>query len=134
MSKTNLKLSEYGISNKRYKELCGFCEQYPEWKSKLEEYSIMCGMEYTDMPKAHNNNSQVEQLVIKRESLIKKVKMIEDAAMQADEYYARFIIMSACYEKGYAYLQTMSNMPLSQNAFYRKRRKFFYILDKAHNW
>ena len=36
MNKRDLKLDKYGISPKRYKELCGFCEQYPEWKAKTE--------------------------------------------------------------------------------------------------
>ena len=36
MNKRQLNLEKYGISGKRYKELCGFCEQYPEWKNQLK--------------------------------------------------------------------------------------------------
>ena len=39
MNKRNLVLDKYGISGKRYKELCGFCEQYPEWLSELKAHS-----------------------------------------------------------------------------------------------
>ena len=35
MDKRKSSLKNYGISSKRYKELCGFCEQYPEWKEEL---------------------------------------------------------------------------------------------------
>ena len=41
MNKRKLKFDDLEISGKRYKELCGFCEQYPEWKSQLYEFMAL---------------------------------------------------------------------------------------------
>ena len=51
MNKRQLNLEKYGISGKRYKELCGFCEQYPEWVNELKfNRDTVRSVEITDMP------------------------------------------------------------------------------------
>lgn len=132
MSKREIKLDKFGISRKRYKELCGFCEQYPEWKSALKDYSFIKGVSYDPSPKSITNaiNSPVEDATIKMDRFISNCNIIEEAAKKADPENWEFIIDSACYELPINYLITVKGMNLSQFPFYKRRRYFFYILDQ----
>lgn len=132
MNKRKLVLDEYGISGKRYKELCGFCEQYPEWKSELRynTHTVKAKV-ITDMPLApHNNSDATGDLAIKRMELERKCRIVEETAMQADMSLADYLIKSVCYEVPYTYLSTVEEMPCSRSAFYDARRYFFYLLDR----
>ena len=132
MKKRNLVLSSYGISPKRYKELCGFCEQYPEWKKKLKyENDTLKSKVITDMPIAPSGNSdQTGTLAVKRIELQQKCELIENTAKEASTDLWQYIIDSVCYEQSLYYLQTMKGMPCSRTTFYDIRRYFFYLLDK----
>lgn len=130
MNKRNLNLEKYGISGKRYKELCGFCEQYPEWKKQLK-YSndTVKSIEVTDMPITHNNSDATGNLVMRRYELEKKCALIENTARQAGNDLSQYIIKSVCYEVPVPYLIAYEEMPLGKSAFYEMRRHFFYLLD-----
>lgn len=132
MNKRNLKLNEYGISGKRYKELSGFCEQYPEWKELLDNDTFGIAAESVDgMPKAQNKISdKTGQIAVDRVEIEKKKNMIDEAARKASSDLAQYIIKSVCYEVPFWYLQDIMKMPCSRNAFYDARRYFFYLLDK----
>lgn len=131
MNKRNLVLDKYGISGARYKELCGFCEQYPEWKSKLRyKTNGIKSVEITDMPTMQTNSDQTGSLAILRYDMEKKCKLIEDTAKMASPDLDKYIIASVCNKLPLSYLQTMMNMPCSRTAFYDLRRYFFYLLDK----
>lgn len=131
MNKRQLNLEKYGISGKRYKELCGFCEQYPEWKNHLK-YSndTVKSIEITDMPITHNNSDATGNLAMKRYELEEKCALIEDTARQTSEDLSQYIIKSVCYEVPVTYLIACEEMPVSKSAFYEMRRYFFYLLDQ----
>lgn len=132
MNKRELKLEKYGISSKRYKELCGFCEQYPEWVDELNYKNDTVGSkEITGMPiPPHNTSDQTGNLAIRRVELQKKCELIEQTAIQANSDLYQYIIKSVCYEHPFWYLQDIMGMPCSQRAFYDARRYFFYLLNK----
>lgn len=131
MRKRDLVLDKYGISGKRYKELCGFCEQYPEWKAFLrEETNTVKARTITDMPVAHNNGDATGDLAVKRVEIARKCEIIEETAKEASEDLASFLIKSVCYEVPYTYLQTVEEMPCSRSCFYDTRRYFFFLLDR----
>ena len=131
MNKRKLKFEDLEISGKRYKELCGFCEQYPEWKSQLYEFTALKAVQYNDNPKPANHNvaDSTSQIVMRINSLRNKIDLIERCALMADESIAKYIIRSACYEESYEYLNCMGNLYIGRSAFYEKRRYFFYLLD-----
>lgn len=131
MNKRNLNLEKYGISGKRYKELCGFCEQYPEWINELKfKNDTVKSVEITDMPIYHSNSDATGNLAIRRTDLTEKCKLIEETARQASEDLAQYIIKAVCYEVPVTYLISCENMPCSKAAFYDTRRYFFYLLDQ----
>ncbi len=133
MKKRTLTLQKYGISAKRYKELCGFCEQYPEWKEELNELEPTTKSQCIDgMPYSQTNNINDEtcDLAIKRANASKRIKMIEDAAKEASPEMWEYIIKSACYEQPFWYLRDISKIPMSEASFLDRRRYFFYLLSK----
>lgn len=132
MNKRELKLEKYGISGKRYKELCGFCEQYPEWKDELKfKNDTIKSKEITDMPLPPLGASdQTGNLAIRRTELQEKCDLIERTALEASPDLYPYIIKSVCYEEPFWYLRDIMGMPCSQRTFYDHRRYFFYLLDQ----
>lgn len=132
MNKRNLRLDKYGISSKRYKELCGFCEQYPEWVEELKSNTnTVKSAGVSGMPVSHSGTSdQTVVLVMRRAELQKRCKLIEDTAFQANADLHEYIIRSVCYEEPVRYLQMIKGMACSAAAFYDARRYFFYLLDQ----
>lgn len=131
MNKRELRLDKYGISSNRYKELCGFCAQYPEWKHKLAELTdtVKC-VEITDMPIYHTNGDATGNLAVKRSEITEKIDIVEKAAVEAAPDLYTYILQSVCYDYPYSYLE-FTGIPCSRQTFYDYRRKFFYILDKS---
>lgn len=132
MDKRKLKLDDYGISSARYKELCGFCQQYPEWLDELEyNTDTLKSNEITDMPKnTHANSDQTGELAMRRVELRKKCELVEQTAIESDAELYPYIIKCICYELSLKYLESVMGMPCSRAAFYDKKRYFFYLLDK----
>lgn len=132
MNKRKLNLEKYGISEKRYKELSGFCEQYPEWKKELRNKSdTLASSVITGMPAVSPTNTDATaNLAIRRVDLQKKCELIENTAIQASADLYKYIIKSVCYEISVDYLITCEEMPIGKSAFYEIRRYFFYLLNK----
>lgn len=131
MDKRKLKLANYGISANRYKELSGFCEQYPEWKQKLRlQGTTVKSPRLTDMPTARKLSDSTGDLAVKRVEMERKCNLIEKTAEQASRDLAPFIIKSVCYGQTLNHLIMIGEMPCSRTAFYDARRYFFYLLDQ----
>ena len=133
MKKRALTLQKYGISSKRYKELCGFCEQYPEWKEELLELEPSVKSQRIDgMPYSQTNNisDETADLAIKRTALLNKIELVEETAKEASPEMWEYIIKSACYEQPFWYLRDIARIPMSQAAFLDRRRYFFYLLSR----
>lgn len=131
MNKRELNLKKYGISGKRYKELCGFCEQYPEWVEELKSYSFLGFRENDGMPKSPNvGKDTTAETAIRIEKLLSRVNLVEETAKVTDKDMWEFLIKGVCYNVPISYLQTQEGMGLSRSSFYERRRYFFYLLDK----
>lgn len=133
MDKRKLRLEKYGISSKRYKELCGFCEQYPDWKAFIaNNKNPLKGQSFDGMPfsKTNNNSDQTANLAMKLASMEEKIKLIEDTAKEAAPDTWECLIKSVCYEQPFWYIRDIIGIPLNSSSFYDRRRYFFYLLDK----
>ena len=98
MDKRKLKLENYGISDKRYKELSGFCEQYPDWIKELKfRKDTLASRRVTDIPTVRQVNSdQTSELAVRRVTLQRKCEMVEQTAVQANAELYPYIIKSVC--------------------------------------
>lgn len=133
MNKRNLRLEQYGISRKRYKELCGFCEQYPDWKLELENHTSTVKCKQIDgMPHlpAGNFSDPTSELAIRRSKMQENIRLIEKTANDADPTLSKYIIKSVCYEQPFWYIRDIMQIPCSEHSFYDSRRYFFYLLDR----
>ena len=133
MNKRELRLEKYGISKKRYKELCGFCEQYPDWKLFLaNNKDPVKGMKYDDVMTFNtgSNSDQTAALAIKRAAIQEKVDLIESTAKEASPDLWEYIIKSVCYEMPFWYIRDIMAAPIGQGMFYAHRKYFFYLLDR----
>lgn len=135
MNKRKIKLDNYGISGKRVKELCGFCEQYPDWKKEISNHAYISAVQYGDEPKPsnHNNSDTTAKHAMRMLKYKKNVDLIERIAKEAagDEWL--FLIKAICYELQLNYLINYEGMSMSMSSFYEKRRYFFYRLDEEKN-
>lgn len=132
MNKRKLKLDKYGITKSRYKELCGFCEQYPAWKQRLKDHAYVSSVGYKMTPGNPNKGTtdMTGNTAVKLSKIQANVDLIERVARQVDIDYWEAIIASVCYELSPNYIIAYHELPISQSAFYERRRYFFYILDK----
>ena len=140
MNKRKLKFEDLDISGKRYKELCGFCEQYPEWKEKLDGVTYIQAVAYGAEPKPsnHDNSDTTARRALKLLKWKRNCELIEKCAKEAgyiDKNYNiwQHIIRSACYEESYEYLYGMKKLHCGRSSFYEHRRYFFYLLDIEKN-
>lgn len=130
-NRRELKLNDYGISSKRYKELCGFCEQYTEWKDELKyKTDTVKSKQITDMPMATTRENTLESLAVRRSELEEKCKIIEQTAKQADYELHQYIIKAVTEETPFWYLRDIMGMPRCRDDFYAARRYFYFLLDK----
>lgn len=106
-------MEKYSISGNRYRELKYFCRQYREKQRRMQVIAdIMTPLRYGDAEYW--------------EMLANELQMIEAAAIEADEELAGYIIKNAADGTPYEYL----GAPCSRSAFFRARKKFFWILDR----
>lgn len=132
MNKRHLKLEKYGITGKRYKELSGFCEQYPDWKRELANYSYVSAVQYKQTPGSPNKGESdpTSRAAIRLAMYEHNCQLIERVAKMASEEFWEYIIKSVCYEVPTLYLIQMDGMCIERSAFYERRRYFFYLLDE----
>lgn len=134
MSRTyNVRLNKYNISPKRYKELCWFCQQYNEMKSKLESLYALQAVQNSDKIQNNEISDTTSRRAIQAERLSREIKLIEDAVLESargDERLAEYILMNVCEGTTYTYIRYTLEAPYGRDKFYRTRRLFYYILDQ----
>lgn len=135
MRKRDIKLDKYGISGKRVKELCGFCEQYPDWKKEITDHAFISAVQYGDEPKPsnHDNSDSTYKHALRMLKYKRNVDLIEKIAKEVDADNWQCLIKAICYEVPLNYLINVDGMHLSLSAFYERRRYFFYLLDIEKN-
>ena len=121
----DLQLSEYDISNNRYRELKYFCRQYREKKKGL------LSMTELSSPKFGGKGGDIfsdrtANIAMKRAKLSAEIQMIEQAALEADGELYKYILKNVTDGITYEYL----DIPFSRSGFYVLRKRFFSILDK----
>lgn len=123
----DLRLDQYGISWRRYRELKYFCMQYNEKKEKIKSIIGLSAVNYGHVAgRNKKNHSQTEIQAIKVDKLSDDVKLIEDTINEADNTIYKQLLENITESVPYEYLQ----VPCGRRQFYRARRKFFYLLSQ----
>ena len=120
-----LSLGKYDISANRYLELKYFCRQYREKQSQLRSLTEISS--FTPEGRSGGGISdKTASLAIKRMQLLEDMKLVEQSAFEADSDIYQYIINHVADGVPVEYL----GVPCSRATFYRRKRKFFWLLDK----
>ena len=123
---------QIGISQDRYQELLHFCRQYPEWKTEANSLLGIRAIKMDGQPHGSGKSDPVAMAAEKREKLIEKIGIVDTCARAVDDgaWYAS-IIQNVCIGRSYEQMDR-ALMPTSDRiAYFKKRREFFEILNKA---
>lgn len=124
-NKKDIVLEEFDISKFRYRELLNFCMQYEEKKKKVKEFCQISAVKYSGMPKGNKIADPTAEKADMLLQLKEDIELIEQTAIEADgEIYKQLLDNIT---KGISYLHL--DIPYSRASFYRKRKKFFFLLS-----
>jgi hypothetical protein len=126
MSKRDLKLDDYNISKWRYKELQGFCNQYPEKKQKLAELHCLKSPPFSDMPHGSGVTDPTARQGEQAAKLSADCELIEQTAIAVLPEASQQLI-KAVTDDTYRFKPTER---VDWADFYNARRHFFYLLSK----
>lgn len=130
MSYYKLRMSKYKISPGRQKELEGFCQQYEDKKTELEQIYSSSSVPPEVAVMGGIPGKPTEQKAMRANQLKRDIELIDktlELACGADvgiiEHLKENVIKEPKYRK-------KSYIPCSKNKFYEYRRKFYFLLDK----
>lgn len=123
---------QIGISKDRYRELLHFCRQYPEWKTEANSLLGIRAIKMDGQPHGSGKSDPVAMAAEKREKLIEKIGIVDTCARAVDDgaWYAS-IIQNVCIGRSYEQMDRALMPTSDRNAYFKKRREFFEILNKA---
>ncbi len=124
-NKRDLKLDEYGISKFAYRELSNFCLQYEDKKNKINDlHNSYKSPQVTGMPHGTTVGNPTEQAAIKAEQLSRDIDLINETVREAGNGVSESLLKNVTQGIQYDYM----DVPCGRYQFYKKRRKFFYLL------
>ena len=119
----------YYLPKYRKYELKYYCYQYPEWERAYNEIRLRTEsiVNVVD-PKAFMDYTAEDALRLK--FYADKMKTIKNAAIETDEELDAYILIGVTQNKGYPYMSTHYNIPVSQSSWYRLLDRFYWILSQ----
>lgn len=127
--------NKYWIDKHRYYELKHFCLQYGYWKKSYANL-IDLGISSSSFDRTSMTNEisdLTSKYAMKRASYAERIKMVERAAMEADEYLYAYILKGVTEGVSYTYLKTKMNIPCSRDTYYDRYRRFFWLLSNERD-
>lgn len=127
--------NKYYIDKHRYYELKHFCLQYNEWKKAYAacNESIIFA---SKIERESSNNAPSDltaKYAIKRAYYAERIKIVEQAALEADEFLFPFLMKGVTEGASYTYLKSKLEMPCGRDMYYDRYRRFFWLLSKARD-
>lgn len=122
---------QIGISQDRYQELLHFCRQYPEWKLEASRLIGIRAIKADGLPHSNVKSDPVAAVAERREKLIEKISIVDECALAIDggAWYAS-IIQNVCIGRSYEQMDRALMPTSDKNAYFKKRREFFDLLNK----
>ena len=122
---------QIGIIQDLYQELLHFCRQYPEWKLEANSLLGIRAIKADGLPHGNAKSDPVEAVAERREKLNEKIGLVDECALAIDggAWYAS-IIQNVCIGRAYEQMDRALMPTSDKNAYFRKRREFFELLNK----
>lgn len=127
--------NKYWIDKHRHYELKHFCLQYPSWKRAyaiFDDCSVPLSM-VNDIPTSNMPGDPTAKRAIMKTYYADKMRLIEMAAIQTDQYLYDYILLAVTEGLSYTYLKTKLKIPCGKDMYYSRYRKFFWILNELRN-
>lgn len=123
--------NKYWIERHRYYELKHFCMQYDIWKKAYNGLSSLARIGYSEVfSKTNSISNPVERCAESREFYYDRMKMVERAAKDTDEFFSSYILKAVTEGLSYEKLKAQTNIPCCKDTYYELYRRFFWILNK----
>ena len=123
----------YWISRHRYYELKHFCLQYPEWRKAylaLEDMSKAAAVKIERESSTNEYSDPTAKFALRMTEYSKKMKLIEDLVIEADEDLSDYIFKAVTEGRSYSYLKAKLEIPCGRDMFYDRCRRFYWLLSK----
>lgn len=127
--------NKYWIDKHRHYELKHFCLQYPKWKkaySDLNDLSVSLSrlerIASTNIP-----GDPTAKCATKKAYYAEKIRLIEQAAIDADKELHMYILKAVTEGLSYTYLKSSLEIPCGKDMYYDRYRRFFWLLSEARD-
>lgn len=127
------KKNKYWIPKHRYYELKHFCLQYPEWRNLY--FSLGDGSS-VDLAKPRGSNESIEwrdpvyDAVVSRRYYKKCMYAVEQASKMPEDELSKFLMTAVTEGLSYTSMRMVHSIPCGREMFYKRYRRFFWILDR----
>nr|DAD58031.1 MAG TPA: hypothetical protein [Caudoviricetes sp.] len=127
--------NKYWVEKHRYYELKHFCLQYPFWRKEYSDIDGLYGQDFNPSAYFKSNipSDPTFNLAEKRVRYFQWMKMIEQAAIDADPELVSYILKGVTEGASYTYLKSRLDIPCSRDTYYDRYRRFFWLLDQARD-
>ena len=127
--------NKYYIDKHRYYELKHFCLQYNEWKKAHAacNASMIFSSNLERMPSTNTPSDLTAKYAIRKAQYGERIKMIEQAAMEADEFLYKYILKAVTEGLSYTYLKGKMSIPCGRDMYYDRYRRFFWLLSEMRD-
>ena len=124
--------ARYYLPKYQYRTVVNFCFQYRELKDQLQALDGWHSKGIDGMPHGNGTSDPVANEVIKREEIIRKIEIIENAVRENtnDVMYPYMIKGITEEECTYNYLANVLRIPMGKNAYTVLKRKIYYDISK----
>lgn len=123
--------NQYYISKERYYELLHFCRQYKDYKIQYNEALSASRQLLNNEIKHMSDSSEVERKASKMYEYSRKIDIIDENLTLAGGDIHYYLFLAVTRGLSFNNLKTSMNMPCGKNYFYKRYRKFFWLLDQA---
>ena len=127
--------SKYYIDKHRYYELKHFCLQYNEWKKSYASCceAVIFASKFDRMPSSNLPGDLTAKYAMKRAQYAERIKMIEQAAKDADEFLYPYILKAVTEGLSFTHLKARLDIPCGRDMYYDRYRKFFWLLSEMRD-
>lgn len=127
--------SKYYIDRHRYYELKHFCLQYKEWKKAYAacNESIIFSSTLEQGFSTNIPSDLTAKYAVRKAYYAERIKLIERAALDADEFLYQYILKAVTEGFSYTYLKAKMNIPCGRDMYYDRYRRFFWLLSEMRD-
>lgn len=123
--------SQYHLPKHRYYELRHFCLQYRDWQKQLKMLNSSQTPEFLErFQRSTELPNPTERIAIMRAALSENVRIIEEAAQEADKELAKWLLLGVTEGRSFENLKTTMDIPCERDMYYARYRKFFWLLSR----